>query len=274
MKRSFSIMTIPAAVLTTCNLYAATLVSSARTAADVDMSGSGIFAGSSGVSAPEIGGVTTTVVSNPGSLNGKFSSGSTGPKTVTLRAVSATNGMDLTYDVVFSPFRYRGDTDTDQATSTAILGAGAGAAVSSDGSNSTRNQTNFLTSNGDDFREFFRVDIGNVVNSGTTDYELDGAVTVSILGLSGIGVYDTYALDSFGTQLALDGTGTAAGGVTDLALSAPVESFAIVATADDTGTNAENLWTGLAVQFTVVPEPGSLALLTLGGLCVLRRRRD
>lgn len=28
------------------------------------------------------------------------------------------------------------------------------------------------------------------------------------------------------------------------------------------------------LQLTIVPEPGSLALLTLGGLCVLRRRRD
>ncbi|MEM6504590.1 MAG: PEP-CTERM sorting domain-containing protein [Planctomycetota bacterium] len=31
--------------------------------------------------------------------------------------------------------------------------------------------------------------------------------------------------------------------------------------------------TGIADDFTVVPEPGSLALLGLGGLCVLRRRR-
>lgn len=272
--RKASVTLIACVMLSPIFANGQTLVSTALRGADVDISGNSIFSGSPSASAPEIADVTTTVVSNPGQLGGKLASGTTGPKTLTLRAVSPSNGMDLTYDVVFSPFRYRGDTNVDQATSTATLGSsGASAAVSSANSNTERNQTTFESSGGNDFREFFRVDIGNVMNSGSTDYNLDGAITVSFLSLSGFGVYESYALDSFGTQLALGGNGSAASGVTDLSLSAPATSFAIVATGDDTSSNNDNRWNGLAVQFTAVPEPSGFVLVGLGGLLFLTHRR-
>jgi len=248
---------------------AATVVSSALDNSETDITGgNGIFSGAPGGDASAaVGGVTTFVVSNPGNSNGKLSSDSLGPKTTTLRAVSAVDGLDVTYDVTFSPFLYDGVSDV--ATSTRI---GGYASASYANNNLEREQT---TSNADG-TEFFLVTIDNVVNSGATTWFLDGAVALRFNGLSGISVSETYANGVAGTVLGTGGTGTSVSGDSDVALSSPAPSFAIVATADDlTGprANFENRWEGIAVQFTDVPEPGSLALLGLGGLFVGARRR-
>ena len=264
---------------------AATLVSSALDASQTDQSGSnGIFSGAPGGDlSSAVAGVTTFVMTNTAANGGKFGSGSTGPQTQTLRAVSLANGMDLTYDVTYSPFRFTG---TDDPTSTrrggyvSISSIGGG---SNPSAGTTANQDREQTTANGDGVEFWRVVIDNVINSGSTNYLLDGAVTVRIDGLSGILISDTYVNGVAGTVLATAGTGTSVSGNTDVNLSSPATSFAIVATADDTtGPRAsfENRWDGLAVQFTadqtsVIPEPVSLAagLLGLGGLCLRRRRR-
>lgn len=66
-------------------------------------------------------------------------------------------------------------------------------------------------------------------------------------------------------------TSLAGGGITDLTLASG-ESATIRYSVDGSGTawvRADNF----AISGSLVPEPGSLALLGLGGLCVLRRRR-
>ncbi|MFN3166680.1 MAG: PEP-CTERM sorting domain-containing protein [Phycisphaeraceae bacterium] len=225
---------------------AVTLVSSALDNTETDITGSnGIFAGTlAGDSSAAVGGVTTTVLSNPGPLGGKLAGGTLGPKTTTLRAVSAASGMDLTYDVVFEPFIFRDGADVEVSSR-----VGGYAAVSSANNNLEREQT---TANADGV-EFFRVTIGNVVNSGTTSFDLDGAVTLRFNGLSGISISDTYVNGVTGTVLGSGGTGTSVSGDADIALSGPAASFAIVGTADDLvgpRANFENRWEGLAVQFT------------------------
>ena len=124
--------------------------------------------------------------------------------------------------------------------------------------------------------EFWRVTIDNVVNSGATDFNMDGAVTIRTQNLAGLSIQSSYVGGVSGAVLGSDGTGTVAGtngsNKTDIALSSPSTSFAIVATSSDAANNFENRWEGIAVQFTAVPEPGSLALLGLGGLLVLRRK--
>ncbi|MBX2851215.1 MAG: PEP-CTERM sorting domain-containing protein [Phycisphaeraceae bacterium] len=260
-----------AAIGTSAN--AATLVSSALDNSQTDLTGTGgIFSGTPGGDASAaVGGVTTTVVTTSEGLTGKLGTGSLGPQTQTLRAVSAANGMDLTYDVTYSPFRYDA-TNGDLATSTR---RGGYVAVSSENDNTEREQT---TANADGI-EFWRVTIGNVVNNGATAFNLDGAVQLNFLNLSGIEVYDTYVGGVTGNLLGAGGTGSAVSGDAAFALSSPASSFAIVATADtednnpNNPNNFENRWEGIAVQFTEVPEPGSLALLGLGGLFVGARRR-
>ena len=222
------------------------LISSALDNSQTDISGSGgIFSGTpGGDSAPEIDGVTTTVVSSNDALNGKFAGGTTGPQTVILRAESAANGMDLTYTVTYEPFYFDGIVDNGASTR-----RGGYVAVSSDNTNGNREQTTGAAGE----VEFWRVTIDNVVNSGTTDYSVDGAVTVRLNGLSGITIADSYVAGVTGTVLGSGGTGTSVSGDADIALSSPAASFAIVATADDlTGprANFENRWEGLAVQFT------------------------
>ena len=271
MKRTLPAALITATFIVAGSTNAATLVSSALDNEDTDIAGSlGIFAGTPGDdTAPEIAGVTTTVISNPGNLNGKFASGTTGPKTTTLRAVSAANGMDLTYDVTFSPFRY--DAVNGDVAASSRINSGR-ATVSSDFTNPNRGQS---TADGAGV-EFWRVTIDNVVNSGATDFNMDGAVTIRTQNLAGLSIQSSYVGGVSGAVLGSDGTGTVAGtngsNKTDIALSSPSTSFAIVATSSDAANNFENRWEGIAVQFTAVPEPGSLALLGLGGLLVLRRK--
>ena len=247
---------------------AAILVSSALDAEDTDITGtSGTFSGTPGGDiAPALAAVTTTVVTNNGGLTGKFDSGTTGTKSQTFRAVSAANGMDLTYTVNYSPFRYESGTG-DVPTSTRRSGY---VAVSSANSNTEREQT---TANVDG-TEFWVVTIDDVVNSGTTPYDLDGAITLNFSNLAGIAVYDTYVNNVTGTLLGSGGAGTVISGDSLIALSGPATSFAIVATVDDTASNFENRWEGLAVQFSPpIPEPSSLALLGLSLVVIARRRR-
>jgi len=271
MKPFLPVLASAAALLAAGTAPGATIVSSALDNTETDITGGGgIFAGAAGGDASAaVGGVTTTVVANPGSKNGKLATDSLGPMTTTLRAVSAADGLDVTYDVTFSPFLYDGTSDV--ATSSRI---GGFVSASYANSNAEREQT---TSNADG-TEFFRVTIDNVVNNGATTWFLDGAVALRFNGLSGISVRDTYVNGVAGTVLGTGGTGTSVSGDSDVALTSPAASFAIVATADDlTGprANFENRWEGLAVQFTDVPEPGSLALLGVAGLFVAaRRRRD
>ena len=249
---------------------AATLVSSALDNNQTNLDGSsGIFGGNdSGGVAPAVGGVTTTVVSNPGdgdNINGT--------QTVKLRAVSAANGMDLTYDVNFTPFRYDASANTDVEEQSRINDF---VAVKSFNNADRESTTTLLQGDGSTDIEFFRVTIDNVVNTGSTTFFLDGAITLRFNGLVGISIQESYANGVSGTVLASGGVNPALFQDDDLALSSPSTSFAIVATDDDTTgsrANFDNRWEGIAVQFNDVPEPGSLALLGLGGLCVLRRRR-
>lgn len=251
------------------SLHGATLVSSALDNSETDITGSGgIFSGTpGGDTAPVVADVTTTVVSDPGALNGKFATGTTGPQTQTLRAVSAVNGMDLTYIVTYEPFYFDGAVENGGSTRRAGY-----VAISSDNTNGNREQTTGAAGN----VEFWRVSIGSVVNSGATAYDLDGAVTIRLNGLSSITIADTYVSGVTGTVLGSGGTGTSVSGDSDIALSSPATSFAIIATADDTTgprANFENRWEGIAVQFTSVPEPSALTLLGFAGTALLLRRR-
>ena len=257
-----------------------TLVSSALDATTTDLSGSnGIFTGAiAGDTAPEIAGVTTTVVSN-------FAAGSTngfaGTVTISLRAVSPANGMDVTYNVNFDPFRFDASASADVAEEHRIVnGFTAVRSFSNDDREST---TRLVQGDGTTDVEFYRISVSNVVSSGATTYSADGVTAVRILNLSGFEVYDSYAGGVSGTLLASAGTGTISGGSTDLSLSSPANSLALLGTSDlqdldDLGrpiNRFSNRVHGISVQFSdTIPEPSGVALLGLAcASLALRRRR-
>lgn len=101
------------------------------------------------------------------------------------------------------------------------------------------------------------------VDSGTFDAEYDLDATLNSLLMTG-GVYE---LDTFSHTYA-------EGGVTigTLVLEAGTYTVGELNTiAQDEGLDPAS-FTGTTGTLTVIPEPGSLALLALGGLCLLRRR--
>lgn len=102
--------------------------------------------------------------------------------------------------------------------------------------------------------------------------EATGAVSIDVIGQSGRG--------PTGTLAAFDGSGNELGRATSAALAAgEVETISVsdpdgqifsvsFGSTDAFGLTADNLRTGV----DAIPEPASLALLSLGGLAVLRRR--
>jgi len=186
--------------------------------------------------------------------------------------------MDLTYDLNLTPFRFDASAGVDVAEQTRINGF---AAVRSFGNDDRESTTTLLQGDDTTDIEFFRVTIDNVVNSGATTYELLGASAVRFHALSGMAVMDTFVNGVNGTVLASGGVNPALNSDTDLFLSSPAASFALVATDNDTTGSRENFdnrWEGVAVQFTqVVPEPGAITLFALGivglAFAITRRRR-
>ena len=257
-----------AAVMCGTASAAATLLSTALDPSDTDVNDAlgGNFRAPGGFdAAPAIAGVTTTVVGTIGD-------------TLTLNAVSAANGMNVTYDVVFTPYVFSfSDSQDFTGGSSATLANGNSLTIRNrlDGRVKNNQFANTIWDNGggDIDVEFFRVMIGNVQNTGATVFNLDGATALSFDSLSGMAVYDTFVAGTAGTTLGSAGTGTIVSGSTDIALSSASTSFAIAATANDAASNFENRWQAVAVQFTSVPEPSSTALIGLGGLALILRRR-
>ncbi|MGB0766193.1 MAG: PEP-CTERM sorting domain-containing protein [Phycisphaeraceae bacterium] len=104
------------------------------------------------------------------------------------------------------------------------------------------------------------------------------AVRISIDGLSSggfAGVKDiTYEIDHYASSVVLADrtfTGTIDFGGTDVGLALDIRSFSDGAFVANNGTDADHVVNNFTVS--AVPEPGSLALLGLGGLCMLKRRR-
>lgn len=227
---------------------AATLVSAALGSADID----GNVFNSGSTTGATTGTVTTARVSGQGS--------GSGTRTYTFSAVDLANGMDLTYDVTVASFILDvSDGNAVVGQTTRVNGGRVTVGPSDQDGTTTR-------SNGD--IEFISFTVGNVVNSGTTTWFLEGFTAFAAVNPNGADFQD---VNNGGAVLATLPIGGSNG---DFALSSTSTAVDLVATnATPSNRNRENKIEGFAVQFTDVPEPGSLALIAMGGMLMSRRRR-
>lgn len=224
--------------------------------------------GSTTVAPGPIGGVTTTLLSQPALGSNNYN----GTGVYTFQAVDAANGMDITYQVSLTSHRLDGSNGNSLELEQTRAQAGA-MRVISDG-NSDRDSTTLLArGDGSTDTELIRVIIGNVVNSGTTEYAVDGITSLRFTEVDGI------RIDDGGVGGSVIGSSSSGAANEIVGFSSASTNFDIVATTLG-NINNSNRMLGFTAEFTSVaaptPEPSSILLvgMALASLATFRRRRQ
>ncbi|MCG8403183.1 MAG: PEP-CTERM sorting domain-containing protein [Firmicutes bacterium] len=263
-------------VASTTSTNAATLVSTALQKSDIDPVGTGgIF--NATTTGGTVGTVTTTLTSVPTISSNNLPNGTTG--TYTFTAVDAANGLDVTYTVdVTGYFR---DVSAGTNTIQQVRVNGGSATIRTNLQNNNRDSiTPYVDGAGfpgtavDGDYEFLRLEITSVVSSGATPYQADGFITIRNHNNNTLQAQD---VNNGNAVLGTTAPGNPSGNNTDqvvLNLSSASTAIDLVAIDnDDIERQRDNRVQGFAVQFSVVPEPSSLALLGMASTLMLRRRR-
>ena len=229
-----------------------------------DTLGGGAFRNVTTSGAPTIGGVATNISAT--TLNGTADTDSV----ITYHVTGS--GFDFFYDLRISAWQ------SEQGSESMVSKRLNGGEVMPDGNlaGEHRQRIDSPDTVGAGNWEFIRLSVENVVNNGGTAVTLLGFNAVRIDAVANAGA-DGNIEDVNNAGAVIDSwTGGIAGSATVDLSDTYTSSIDLVATSGGTSNN-ENQAHGFAVDFTdaVIPEPGSLALLGLGGMLIAgRRRRD